>query len=177
MAQGKLPTLGSQDIYGRGTDGAGIWIAACVISGPALSVVRLLLAAASWGISACNTWAITQTLAVTASIWQVDGAAKLLRQSGRGDRACGDGFGRGQDGKVFLGFHHHFGDRLGGLPVLDVIGGRPSTGSIGQLAVAAYTSLALGFLEGCELAQFGSSETFAVDDQELEVDSTMQSGL
>jgi MFS transporter, ACS family, D-galactonate transporter len=43
--------------------GARISLAACVVSGPLLSVVCLLLAAAFWGISASNTWAITQTLA------------------------------------------------------------------------------------------------------------------
>jgi ACS family D-galactonate transporter-like MFS transporter len=63
IASGKTPTLVRKTFMVVGQVGAGIWIAACVISGPAFSVVCLLLAAASWGISASNTWAITQTLA------------------------------------------------------------------------------------------------------------------
>ena len=63
IASGKTPTLVRKTFMVVGQVGAGISLAACVVSGPVLSVVCLLLAAASWGISASNTWAITQTLA------------------------------------------------------------------------------------------------------------------
>jgi len=63
IASGKTPTLVRKTFMVVGQVGAGISLAACVVSGPVLSVVCLLLAAAFWGISASNTWAITQTLA------------------------------------------------------------------------------------------------------------------
>src|SRR5258707_440801 len=63
IASGKTPTLVRKTFMVVGQVGAGISLAACVVSGPVLSVVCLLLAAAVWGISASNTWAITQTLA------------------------------------------------------------------------------------------------------------------
>src|SRR6267378_3649277 len=63
IASGKTPTLVRKAFMVVGQVGAGISLAACVVSGPVLSVVCLLLAAAFWGISASNTWAITQTLA------------------------------------------------------------------------------------------------------------------
>jgi sugar phosphate permease len=63
IAQGKTPTLVRKTFMVVGQVGAGISLAACVVSGPVLSVVCLLLAAAFRGISASNTWAITQTLA------------------------------------------------------------------------------------------------------------------
>jgi len=63
IALGKTPTLVRKTFMVVGQVGAGISLAACVVSGPVLSVACLLLAAALWGISASNTWAITQTLA------------------------------------------------------------------------------------------------------------------
>jgi ACS family D-galactonate transporter-like MFS transporter len=63
IASGKTPTLVRKTFMVVGQVGAGISLVACVVSGPVLSVVCLLLAAAFWGISASNTWAITQTLA------------------------------------------------------------------------------------------------------------------
>ena len=63
IASGKSPTLVRKTFMVLGQVGAGISLAACVVSGPALSIVCLGFAAAFWGISASNTWAITQTLA------------------------------------------------------------------------------------------------------------------
>ena len=63
IASGKTPTLVRKTFMVVGQVGAGISLAACVVSGPVVSVVCLVLAAAFWGISASNTWAITQTLA------------------------------------------------------------------------------------------------------------------
>ena len=63
IALGKTPTMVRKTFMVVGQVGAGISLAACVVSGPVLSVVCLLLAAAFWGISASNAWAITQTLA------------------------------------------------------------------------------------------------------------------
>jgi nitrate/nitrite transporter NarK len=63
IASGETPSLVRKTFMVVGQVGAGISLAACVVGGPVLSVVCLLLAAAFWGISASNTWAITQTLA------------------------------------------------------------------------------------------------------------------
>jgi MFS family permease len=63
IASGKTPTLVRKTFMVAGQVGAGISLAACVVSGPVLSVVCLLFATMCWGISASNTWAITQTLA------------------------------------------------------------------------------------------------------------------
>jgi MFS transporter, ACS family, D-galactonate transporter len=63
ISTGKTPTLVRKTFMVVGQVGAGISLVACVVSGPVVSLVSLLLAAAFWGISASNTWAITQTLA------------------------------------------------------------------------------------------------------------------
>ena len=63
ITSGKTPALIRKMFMVVGQVGAGISLAACVVSGPAFSVICLLFAAAFWGISASNTWAITQTLA------------------------------------------------------------------------------------------------------------------
>jgi MFS transporter, ACS family, D-galactonate transporter len=63
IASGKTPTLVRKTFMVVGQVGAGISLATCVVSGPVLSVVCLLFATVCWGISASNTWAITQTLA------------------------------------------------------------------------------------------------------------------
>jgi ACS family D-galactonate transporter-like MFS transporter len=63
IAVGKTPTLVRKTFMVVGQVGAGTLLVACVVSGPVVSLVCLLLAAAFWGISASNTWAITQTLA------------------------------------------------------------------------------------------------------------------
>jgi ACS family D-galactonate transporter-like MFS transporter len=63
IASGEIPSLVRKTFMVVGQVGAGISLAACVVGGPVLSVTCLLLAAAFWGISASNTWAITQTLA------------------------------------------------------------------------------------------------------------------
>jgi len=63
ISSGKAPTLVRKTFLVVGQVGAAISLAACVVSGPMLSIICLLFAASSWGISASNTWAITQTLA------------------------------------------------------------------------------------------------------------------
>ena len=63
IALGKAPSRVRKPCMVVGQVGAGISLAACVGGGPVLSVACLLLSAAFWGISASNTWAITQTLA------------------------------------------------------------------------------------------------------------------
>src|SRR6202790_3904356 len=86
----------------------------------------------------------------------MDRATKLLGQSGWVDRACGDGFRRGQDGTVLLGFHHHCCYRLAGLAVLDVYCRRPSTGGLGNSS--GVRRFALIYMHAVKVV--GSEQTF-----------------
>ena len=132
IASGKTPTLVRKTFMVVGQVGAGISLAACVVSRPVLSVACLLLATAFWGISASNTWAITQTLAGPQAAGKWTGLQNFLGKSGWVDRACGDGFCRGQDGTILLGFHHHCGHRRAGIAPLDIYCRRPSPGGLGN---------------------------------------------
>jgi MFS transporter, ACS family, D-galactonate transporter len=63
IVRGGSPTRVRKTVMFLGQLFAGVLLAACVISGPALAIALLLLASGFWGASASNTWAITQTLA------------------------------------------------------------------------------------------------------------------
>src|SRR6267378_1338283 len=126
----KNSNLGSQDIFGRGTGGG--WDIACCLRRQRACALGSMPAVLG-GVLGNQRFQYLGNYSDTcgsASRWQVDRAAKLLRQSGWVDRACDDGFGRGQDGTVLLGFHHHCGHRLAGLAVLDIYCRRPSTGGL-----------------------------------------------
>src|ERR1700730_14901886 len=112
-------------------------VAACVVSGPVLSVVCLLLAAAFWGISASNTWAITQTLAGPQAAGKWTGLQNFLGNLARWIAPVVTGFGRGEEGTVLLGFHHHCGHRLAGLVILDIYCRCSATGGLVSSFAAA----------------------------------------
>lgn len=63
IISGATPTLVRKTVMGAGQVAAGVFLGICVVAGPTLAVVCLLLAAASYGVCSSNTWAITQTLA------------------------------------------------------------------------------------------------------------------
>ena len=63
IARGNTPNLVRKTAMALGQGAAGIFLAACVVADPRLSVLFLFLAAASFGVCDSNTWAITQTLA------------------------------------------------------------------------------------------------------------------
>jgi MFS family permease len=46
-----------------GAGGGGILLGACVVAGPTLAVVLLMMAGVAFGLGTSNLWAITQTLA------------------------------------------------------------------------------------------------------------------
>ena len=123
---------GSQDIYGRGASGC--WdLARCLRRRRASALGSM--SAVGGGVLGNQRFQYLgnySNACRTASSWQVDRAAKLLRQSGWVDRAGGDGFCRRQNGAVLLGFHHHCGHRGAGLAVLDIYRRRPSTGGLGN---------------------------------------------
>jgi len=60
---GATPTRVRKTFLGAGMACAGIFLVACVLAGPALSIAMLILAAASFGAASSNMWSITQTLA------------------------------------------------------------------------------------------------------------------
>jgi MFS family permease len=60
---GATPTRVRKTFTGAGMTLASIFLIACVLSGPALSIVMVVLATISMAICASNMWAITQTIA------------------------------------------------------------------------------------------------------------------
>jgi len=60
---GATPTRVRKTFTGVGMTGAAIFLMACVVAPPDLSVVLLILTTVSFGVAASNMWAITQTLA------------------------------------------------------------------------------------------------------------------
>src|SRR5882762_6863946 len=121
---------GSQGVYGRGTGGG--WDLTCCLRRQRASALGSM-SAVGGGVLGNQRFQYLgnySNACGTASSWQVDRAAKLLRQSGWVDRACGDGFGRGQDGTVLLGFHHHCSHRFAGFAVLDFYCRCSSTGGL-----------------------------------------------
>jgi MFS transporter, ACS family, D-galactonate transporter len=63
IAHGQTPTLVRKTFMALGQAAAGVFLAACVVADPRLSVIFLFLAATAFGVCDSNTWAITQTLA------------------------------------------------------------------------------------------------------------------
>jgi MFS transporter, ACS family, D-galactonate transporter len=78
ISLGRTPTVVRKTFVVVGQVGAAISLVAGVVSGPVLSIVWLLSAAVSWGISASNTWAITQTLAGPQGSGRWSGLQNLL---------------------------------------------------------------------------------------------------
>jgi len=63
IAAGGSPTLVRKTFAGVGAGSAGLFLLACAVAEPRLSVILLLLAFAAGGMCGSNIWAITQTLA------------------------------------------------------------------------------------------------------------------
>jgi MFS transporter, ACS family, D-galactonate transporter len=63
IAGGSTPTRVRKAFMVAGAGGSGLLLGACVIAGPAMAVVLLLLAGAAFGLATSNLWAITQTMA------------------------------------------------------------------------------------------------------------------
>lgn len=60
---GATPTLVRKTFTGAGMALAAIFVIACVLAGPVLSIIMIILATSSLGVCSSNVWAITQTLA------------------------------------------------------------------------------------------------------------------
>jgi len=71
IASGATPSLVRKTFTGGGLAAAGLLLLGCVLAGPTLSVILLLLAFACGGMCGSNLWGITQTLAgpKTAGRW------------------------------------------------------------------------------------------------------------
>ena len=63
ITSGATPTKVRKTFMGVGMTCASVFLAACVVAGPVLSIAMLVLATASFGAASSNMWAITQTLA------------------------------------------------------------------------------------------------------------------
>ena len=128
ISTGKTPTLVRKTFMVVRQVGAGISLVACVVSGPVVSLVSLLLAA-FWSISASNTWAITQTLAGPQAAGEWTGLQNFLGNLAGWIAPVVTGLIVDNTGR-FLCFHHHRGHGLAGLSVLDIYCRRYSTGGL-----------------------------------------------
>lgn len=63
IAAGSTPTRVRKAFMVAGAGGSGVLLGACVITGPAMAVILLLVAGAVFGLATANLWAITQTMA------------------------------------------------------------------------------------------------------------------
>ena len=63
IGRGASPTLVRKTFTSGGMAGAAIFAIACVLTGPGLSTVAVILTTSFLGMSSSNVWAITQTLA------------------------------------------------------------------------------------------------------------------
>ena len=104
IASGQTPNLVRKTCMVVGQVGAGISLAACVAGGPVLSVACLLLATAFWGISASNTWAITQTLAGPQAAGKWTGLQNFLGNLAGWIAPVVTGFVVDKTGQFFWGF-------------------------------------------------------------------------
>ena len=63
IISGATPTLARKTFAGGGLAISGIFVGLTVISGPKLAVVMIVLGVIFFGVTASNTWAVTQALA------------------------------------------------------------------------------------------------------------------
>ena len=63
IAAGATPTLVRKSLMAGGMIGSAVFLVASVVAARTLSIPLLLLASGAYGVSAANTWAMTQTMA------------------------------------------------------------------------------------------------------------------
>jgi ACS family D-galactonate transporter-like MFS transporter len=78
IVKGISPTVVRKGFTGAGMACAAVVLMGCVADRPALSIVMLVAATASYGVSASNVWAITQTLAGPAATGRWTGLQNFM---------------------------------------------------------------------------------------------------
>jgi len=104
IAAGAAPTLVRKGFTSIGMAGAAIFVVPCVLAGPRVATVMVILVAASLGVSSSNVWAITQTLAGPRAAGRWTGIENFVGNLGGAVAPALTGFVLGRTGHYFWAF-------------------------------------------------------------------------
>jgi len=104
IAAGAAPTLVRKGFTSMGMAGAAIFVVPCVLAGPRVATVMVILVAASLGVSSSNVWAITQTLAGPRAAGRWTGIENFVGNLGGAVAPALTGFILGRTGHYFWAF-------------------------------------------------------------------------
>ena len=104
IAIGAAPTLVRKGFTSIGMAGAAIFVVPCVLAGPRVATVMVILVAASLGVSSSNVWAITQTLAGPRAAGRWTGIENFVGNLGGAVAPALTGFVLGRTGHYFWAF-------------------------------------------------------------------------
>jgi MFS transporter, ACS family, D-galactonate transporter len=104
IVAGASPTLVRKGFTSVGMAGAALFVIPSVFAGPKLTVVALVLVAASLGVSSSNVWAITQTLAGPRAAGRWTGIENFVGNLGGAAAPVLTGFVLGRTGHYFWAF-------------------------------------------------------------------------
>src|SRR5947208_16738428 len=101
IAAGATPTLVRKGFTSVGMAGAALFVVPCVLVGPRLATVFVVLVAASLGMCSSNVWAITQTLAGPRAAGRWTGIQNFVGHLGGAVAPALTGFVLGRTGHYF----------------------------------------------------------------------------
>ncbi|PYT74543.1 MAG: MFS transporter [Acidobacteria bacterium] len=101
---GATPTLVRKGFTSVGMAGAAIFVMPCVLAGPRLATVMVILVATSLGACSSNVWAITQTLAGPRAAGRWTGIENFVGNLGGAVAPALTGFVLGRTGHYFWAF-------------------------------------------------------------------------
>ncbi|HKW61110.1 MAG TPA: MFS transporter [Candidatus Acidoferrum sp.] len=104
IVAGATPTLVRKGFTSMGMAGAAIFVVPCVLAGPKVMTVMVILVAASLGMSSSNVWAITQTLAGPRAAGRWTGIENFVGNLGGAMAPALTGFVLGRTGHYFWAF-------------------------------------------------------------------------
>jgi len=104
IAAGATPTLVRKGFTTAGMAGAAAFLVPCVLAGPRLAPVMVILAAASLGVCSSNVWAITQTLAGPRAAGRWTGIQNFVGNLGGAVAPALTGFVLGRTAHYFWAF-------------------------------------------------------------------------
>ena len=104
IAAGATPTRVRKGFTSAGMAGAAVFLVPCVLAGPGLATVMVVLVAASLGVCSSNVWAITQTLAGPRAAGRWTGIQNFVGNLGGAVAPALTGLVLGQTGHYFWTF-------------------------------------------------------------------------
>lgn len=104
IVAGATPTLVRKGFTSVGMAGAAIFVVPCVLVGPRLATVFVVLVAASLGMCSSNVWAITQTLAGPRAAGRWTGIQNFVGNLGGAAAPALTGFVLGRTGHYLWAF-------------------------------------------------------------------------